>query len=61
MGRDKLSGARGLRSVIESVMLEVMYEVPSVEGISEIKIGEDVVRGEGELEYVTIQEYGVTS
>lgn len=61
LGRDKLSGARGLRSVIESVMLEVMYEVPSVEGVSEVKIGEDVVRGDGEPEYITVQEYGVPS
>jgi ATP-dependent Clp protease ATP-binding subunit ClpX len=45
------SGARGLRSIIESVMLEVMYEVPSVEGLSEVVITEEVVNGTGEPQY----------
>ncbi len=52
------SGARGLRAIMESVMLEVMYEVPSVEGISEVVITEDVVEGKGEPEFQTVQEYG---
>ncbi len=56
-----MSGARGLRSVIESVMLDVMYEVPSIEGISEVTITEDLVRGEGEAVYETVQELGVPS
>ena len=55
------SGARGLRAIIETVMLDVMYEVPSVEGISEVVITEAVVRGEGEPEYQQVQELGVTS
>ena len=59
--QERLSGARGLRSVIESVMLDVMYEVPSVEGISEVTITEDLVRGEGEAIYETVQELGVPS
>jgi ATP-dependent Clp protease ATP-binding subunit ClpX len=55
------SGARGLRAILESVMLEVMYEVPSVEGISEVVISEDVVNGKGEPTYETAKEYGVPS
>ncbi|MCO4746523.1 MAG: ATP-dependent Clp protease ATP-binding subunit ClpX [Proteobacteria bacterium] len=55
------AGARGLRSVIESVMLDVMYEVPSVEGVSEVIITEAVVAGEGEPEYVTVQEVPASS
>ncbi len=58
---DRKSGARGLRAIIETVMLEVMYEVPSVEGVSEVVIGEDVVTGEGEPHYVLTQELGVPS
>jgi ATP-dependent Clp protease ATP-binding subunit ClpX len=38
------SGARGLRSILESVMLEVMYEIPSRDDIMEVVIGEDVIR-----------------
>ncbi|MBW2253851.1 MAG: ATP-dependent Clp protease ATP-binding subunit ClpX [Deltaproteobacteria bacterium] len=53
------SGARGLRAIMESVMLEVMYEVPSVEGLSEIVITEEVVQGTGEPLYQTMKELGV--
>ena len=53
------SGARGLRAIIEQVMLEVMYEVPSVEGVSEVVITEDVVNGTGEPIYTAAKEYGV--
>lgn len=37
------SGARGLRSIFEEVMLDIMYEVPSMEGVSEVIIDEGVV------------------
>ena len=37
------SGARGLRSIIEEVMLDVMYEVPSMNGVCEVIIDEGVV------------------
>jgi len=37
------SGARGLRAILERVMLEVMYDVPSMEGVREVVIGEDVI------------------
>lgn len=42
---EKRTGARGLRSIIESCMLEVMYEVPSNSGIKEIVITQEVVMG----------------
>ena len=37
------SGARGLRAILESCMLDIMYELPSVENVKECVIGEDVV------------------
>ncbi len=37
------TGARGLRSILESVMLDVMYELPSQTNISECIINEDVI------------------
>ena len=46
------SGARGIRAILESVMLDVMYEVPSIEELAEVVISEAVVKGEGEPEYV---------
>jgi ATP-dependent Clp protease ATP-binding subunit ClpX len=37
------SGARGLRAILESCMLDIMYEIPSAENVKECVIGEDVV------------------
>jgi len=37
------SGARGLRAILESCMLDIMYELPSAENVKECVIGEDVV------------------
>ncbi len=37
------SGARGLRSILENCMLDIMFEIPSIENVKECVIGEDVV------------------
>jgi len=37
------SGARGLRAIMENIMLEVMYEIPSQPNIKEVLISEEVV------------------
>jgi ATP-dependent Clp protease ATP-binding subunit ClpX len=37
------TGARGLRAILESVMLEIMYEIPSKKTAREVVISEDVV------------------
>jgi ATP-dependent Clp protease ATP-binding subunit ClpX len=37
------SGARGLRSILEETMLEIMYEIPSRSDISEVVINEEVI------------------
>ena len=37
------SGARGLRAILEGSMLEIMYDIPSVEDVKECVISEDVV------------------
>ena len=37
------TGARGLRAILESVMLEIMYQVPSMEGVQKCVINEDVI------------------
>ncbi len=41
-------GARGLRSILESVLLETMYRVPSEESVSKVVIDETVIRGDSE-------------
>jgi ATP-dependent Clp protease ATP-binding subunit ClpX len=37
------SGARGLRAIMEKCMIDVMYEIPSMENVKECVIGEDTV------------------
>ncbi len=39
------SGARGLRAILESVMMDIMYDIPSMPGVRECIIGEDVIKG----------------
>jgi ATP-dependent Clp protease ATP-binding subunit ClpX len=39
------SGARGLRSVLESIMLDLMYEIPSKKNVSRIVITEEMIKG----------------
>ncbi len=45
-GRRK-SGARGLRAILEEVMLDVMYEIPSLSGVTECVVTRDVVVSRG--------------
>jgi len=40
---DRKTGARGLRSILEAVLLDTMYELPSMEGLSKVIIDEDVI------------------
>ena len=39
------TGARGLRSILEEVLLDSMYEIPSDNNINEVVLNEDVVLG----------------
>ena len=52
---ERKTGARGLRSILEAVMNEVMYEVPSDETIARCTITKDAVMGTGKpvIEYRT--------
>ncbi len=40
------TGARGLRTIIEEIMTDVMYEVPSAEGIEKVVINQQAIEGE---------------
>ncbi len=37
------AGARGLRAILESSMLDIMYELPSIGGVKECVVGEEVI------------------
>jgi len=40
---ERKSGARGLRAILETCMIDIMYEIPSIEDVKECVISEDVV------------------
>ena len=42
------TGARGLRAIMESIMMDIMYKAPSDETLKTCRITEDVVKGTGE-------------
>ncbi len=42
------SGARGLRSILEATMLDIMYEIPSRDDVTEVVLNEDVIRSGAE-------------
>lgn len=50
------TGARGLRAIIESIMLNISYEVPNLEGLRKCVINEEVVRGQGDPVYYYEEE-----
>ena len=50
---DRGTGARGIRAIIESVMMNAMYEVPSDEDVVECIITEEAAKGEAEPILVT--------
>ncbi len=47
MSIKKESGARGLRSVLEKIMLDLMYEIPSKRNVSKVIINAEMVKGSG--------------
>jgi ATP-dependent Clp protease ATP-binding subunit ClpX len=42
------TGARGLRSIVEAILLDTMFELPQLDGVSEIVVDKDVVEGRRE-------------
>src|SRR5271163_2868312 len=49
---DRKTGARGLRSIMESILLESMFELPSLIGVSEVVISREVVEGSARPLYI---------
>jgi len=46
--KDRKTGARGLRSIMETVLLDTMYKIPSMEKVSKVIIDAAVINGESE-------------
>ena len=45
---ERKTGARGLRSIIEDILLDTMFELPGVEGVEEVVINKEVIDGKAE-------------
>ncbi|MET3854317.1 MULTISPECIES: ATP-dependent Clp protease ATP-binding subunit ClpX [unclassified Rhizobium] len=46
------TGARGLRSIMEKILLDTMFELPALEGVREVVISEEVARGSARPLYI---------
>ncbi|OJY60876.1 MAG: ATP-dependent protease ATP-binding subunit ClpX [Sphingobium sp. 66-54] len=42
---ERKTGARGLRSIIEAILLDTMFDLPTMEGVTEVVVDKDVVEG----------------
>jgi ATP-dependent Clp protease ATP-binding subunit ClpX len=42
---ERKTGARGLRSIVETILLDTMFELPEMDGVTEIVVDKDVVDG----------------
>ena len=47
-GMERKTGARGLRSILEGVLLDSMYNIPSLDDVIKVVIDESVIRGDSE-------------
>jgi ATP-dependent Clp protease ATP-binding subunit ClpX len=49
---ERKTGARGLRSIMEGILLDTMFELPSLDGVQEVVISADVVNGKSRPLYI---------
>ena len=46
------TGARGLRTIVERVLMDVMYELPDIDGVSKVAVDKAAVTGESKPYYI---------
>ncbi len=49
---ERKTGARGLRSIMEAILLDTMFDLPSLEGVQEVVISDEVVNGNARPLYI---------
>jgi len=49
---ERRTGARGLRSIMEGILLDTMFELPGLESVEQVVIGPDVVEGKSRPLYI---------
>ena len=45
---ERKTGARGLRSIVEGILLDTMFDLPSLDDVAEVVVDKDVVEGRKE-------------
>jgi ATP-dependent Clp protease ATP-binding subunit ClpX len=45
---ERKTGARGLRSILEGILLDTMFDLPSMDGVDEVHVDKDVIDGRKE-------------
>ena len=45
---ERKTGARGLRTIMEQVLLDTMYDLPSMDDVSKVVVDASVIAGENE-------------
>ena len=53
---ERNTGARGLRSILETAMTEIMYEIPSRHDVAEVVMTPESIRGTGKCDYVLLRD-----
>ena len=49
---ERKTGARGLRSIMEGILLDTMFELPGLDGVEQVVIGPEVVEGKARPLYI---------
>ena len=55
------TGARGLRTILENILLDTMYDLPSLENVCKVVIDEKVIRQESEPMFIYENEHKLAS
>jgi ATP-dependent Clp protease ATP-binding subunit ClpX len=58
---ERNTGARGLRSILESAMTDIMYEIPSRHDVAEVQITPECINGTGKSNYILLRELPAAS
>jgi ATP-dependent Clp protease ATP-binding subunit ClpX len=58
---ERKTGARGLRSIMESILLDTMFDLPALDGVQEVVISPDVVDGKARPLYIYSERKDVGS
>ena len=58
---ERKTGARGLRSIMEGILLETMYDLPSLDGCEQVVIGPEVIDGKARPLYIYSEKAAETA